>query len=73
MTEAAMPPATGDEQAFGDGQPRDRLDVDPSQEPNAPNRDPVSEVVGRGLDANASPDQVSDDDDLDKPDGPPAV
>jgi hypothetical protein len=70
MTEAAMPPA--DDVAGNQpdqAQVEERVDLDPHEQPNAPNRAPQTESVGPGPnDASSVRTAVSDDDELDRPD-----
>ena len=70
MTSTPMPPSTGDEKVPQDPHEKERLDTDPAQEPNAPNREPDTEVVGPGLTDDTKLDTASVDDELDRPDNP---
>jgi hypothetical protein len=69
MSEAAMPPA--DDVAGNqpdEAQVQERVDLDPHEQPNAPNRAPQTESVGPHLSDGTSVDAASDDDELDRPD-----
>jgi hypothetical protein len=69
MSEAAMPPAddvAGDQP--DEAQVQERVDLDPHEQPNAPNRAPQTESVGPDPSAGPSVAAVSDDDELDRPD-----
>lgn len=70
MTSTPTPPSTGDEKVPQDPAAKERLDTDPAAEPNAPNREPETEVVGPGLTDDTSLDAASVDDELDRPDNP---
>jgi hypothetical protein len=70
MTESARPPATGSEEKLEDARAHERLETDPEQEPNAPNREHQQEFVRH----DQRPEGVgrpSDDDELDRPDERP--
>ena len=69
MSEAAMPPAD----AVGENRPdeaqvNERVDIDPAEEPNAPNRGHQPEYVRHDLKDDSSLDEPSDSDALDRPD-----
>jgi hypothetical protein len=69
MSEAAMPPAddvAGDQP--DEAQVQERVDLDPHEQPNAPNRAPQTESVGPDVSDSTSVDAASDDDELDRPD-----
>jgi hypothetical protein len=69
MTEAAMPPA--DDVAGNqpdEAQVEERVDLDPHEQPNAPNRAPQTEHVGPDPSGGSSVGTASDDDELDRPD-----
>jgi hypothetical protein len=69
MSEAAMPPA---DDVVGNGpgeaEVKERVDLDPYEQPNAPNRAPQTEQVGPGQPGDTPVGAASDDDDLDQPD-----
>jgi hypothetical protein len=65
MSEAAMPPA--DDVAGNrpeEAQVQERVDLDPREQPNAPNRAPQTEYVGPGPEGGTT----ADGDELDEPD-----
>jgi hypothetical protein len=69
MTEAAIPPA--DDVAGNQpdqAQVQERVDLDPHEQPNAPNRAPQTETVGPDASDASSVGTTSDDDELDRPD-----
>jgi hypothetical protein len=69
MSEAAMPPADDvGENRPDEAQVKERVDTDPEQEPNAPNRGHETEYVRHDLKDDSSLDEPSDSDALDRPD-----
>jgi hypothetical protein len=69
MSEAAMPPA--DDVAGNqpdEAQVQERVDLDPHEQPNAPNRAPQTESVGPDPSDGTGVGAASDDDELDRPD-----
>jgi hypothetical protein len=71
MTDSALPPTTSlDEEDIEDAQAHERIETDPEQEPNAPNREHQQEFVRHDQRAE-SLDPASDDDELDHPDKRP--
>jgi hypothetical protein len=69
MSEAAMPPAddvAGDQP--DEAQVQERVDLDPHEQPNAPNRAPQTESVGPDASGGSGAGAASDDDELDRPD-----
>jgi hypothetical protein len=69
MSEAAMPPA--DDVAGNqpdEAQVKERVDLDPHEQPNAPNRAPQTESVGPDANDGSGVGAASDDDELDRPD-----
>jgi hypothetical protein len=69
MSEAAMPPA---DDVVGnqpdEAQVKERVDLDPHEQPNAPNRTPQTESVGPDASDGSGVGAASDDDELDRPD-----
>ena len=69
MSEAAVPPA---DDVVGnqpdEAQVQERVDLDPHEQPNAPNRAPQTESAGPHPSDDSSASAASDDDELDRPD-----
>jgi hypothetical protein len=70
MSETARPPAAEEvgENLVDEAQARERVDLDPHEQPNAPNRDHEAEYVRHDQKDDSSVDQASDSDELDRPD-----
>jgi hypothetical protein len=69
MSEAAMPPADDVAGNLPDeAQVKERVDLDPHEQPNAPNRAPQTESVGPDAGDDSGVGAASDDDELDRPD-----
>jgi hypothetical protein len=70
MSETARPPAAEEvgENLVDEAQARERVDLDPHEQPNAPNRDHETEYVRHDQNDDSSGGQASDDDELDRPD-----
>jgi hypothetical protein len=69
MTESARDHTTGvGEERRADDEARERLDTDPAEQPNAPNREHHQEFVRNDLSERSGIDPASDDDELDRPD-----
>jgi hypothetical protein len=69
MTEHGITPSTGvGEEKREDAQAADRIDTDPEQEANAPNREHQQEFVRSDLKDDPASAAPSDNDELDQPD-----
>jgi hypothetical protein len=69
MSDATTPPAHDIERdPPDDASVQERVDLDPHEQPNAPNRPPETEYVGPGGTGDSTSSGVSDDDELDRPD-----